>query len=248
MIAESLAAFINSLIGLNVQGFGAGGFGDVPYAGDVGLQSLGINGAFVMTPDLALGELTAPYFLIDYLQEGPQELWAIGDAFRKENPIMTVQFVGTSHVQRRDVMVRFRRAIEMAKALDNGIFHPGIDFLAAADLLRNYGDNLTYLSDQPWTNDVAPTIYKNRDSNGEPIVIASGFSVDAASGVVTFTAANSTSDEIRATYKIGVIDFNIRAVDQVGHAVDVAENPARYLGIFDLETHYYIKSTSNRWL
>ncbi len=94
---------------------------------------------------------------------------------------------------------------------------------------------------------MTPEVYRNEDSNGEPVLVTSGYTVDLANGKVTFAAAQAQTDEIRASYKMGVIDFNILGSDR-GHDVDVAENPAKYLGILDLETHFYIKTTANRWL
>lgn len=254
MIAESLAAFINAVAGVPTpSGFGSGGFGDGGFFGvpnfPYDLIGMGLSGAYVKTPDSVLGQVKAPFCLISYLGEGPQELWVVGDTFRKENVGVQVCFYATSWPQVRDLAWRFRRAIESVKAYDTGdVLHPGIDFLAAADLLQDSGDQKTYISNQPgWLTGVPPTVYKNEDSNGEPIAITSGFSIDYANGQVIFAAPNSASDKIRATYKMGVIDFNITGVAHVGET-DVANNPARYLVCFDLEPHFYIKATANRYL
>lgn len=253
MIAESLAAFLNALATLNFGGFGYGGFGDGGFGGNTqfpgSLDGFGIKGAFVMSADLMTSELVAPYILITEIGEGPQELWEIGDTKRKENPMVSISFYGTSHAQRRDVMARLRWIMESTKAYENDgeTLHPGIDFLAAADLLRTT-DNLIYYSDQPeWGEAVTPAIYKNEDSNGEPVVVSSGFTIDKTLGTVTFDAELQDSDKVRASYKIGVIDFDIAGVSN-SHQVDLDGNPARYLGIMDLSTHFYVKTTANRWL
>jgi hypothetical protein len=204
---------------------------------------------FVRTPDFVESQATVPYCVIDRMVEGPQELWAIGDAQRKENQQFQVAFKMIDYPTMRDIEARFRRLIESATALDvGGISHPGIDFLVSADQMRNSGDNLTYHSDQPgWFATPTPVIYKNRDSNGEPIVVPSGYTVNSAAGTVTFGSANAPTDEVRATYKAGVIDFNIVGVARDA-ASDVDNNPQRYAVYFNLETFFYIKTNANRYL
>lgn len=254
MIAESLAAFINACAGIPTpSGFGSGGFGDGGFYGvpnfPYDLIDSAFVGCYVMTPDLIAGQIKAPCAIVEYAPESPEELWVVGDAFRKENPMIQVCFYGTSWPQVRDISWRFRRAIQAVKAYDDrDLLVPGIDFFAAADLLRDSGDQLTYLSDQPgWLTSMPVQIYKNVDSNGEPIAITSGFTIDYQNGRVVFDTPNLTTDKIRATYKMGVIDFNIAGVAHVGKT-DVANNPERYLVAFDLETHFYIKSTTARYL
>lgn len=254
MIKESLAAFINACAGSAPDaGFGAGGFGDGGFGGVVAgfpydLKGLGLN-AYAKTPDTVVGELKAPVCLIDYLHEGPQDLWVIGDAQRKENPILSVVFYGTDYAQARDMAARFRRAIEVVEAMDVGdVLHPGIDFLACADRLTPDDDLKVFRSYQAnWFTSPFPAIYKNTDANGEPVVITEGFSIDYVNGIVTFTDAQLSTDVIRATYKAGVIDFNIMGVDRQPEA-DMANNPQKHLAAFDLETHFYIKNTANRYL
>lgn len=232
MIEASLAAFINSQDEFSAPG-------------------LALK-AYSKTPDVALGEIPAPFCLVSPMTEGAQELWVVGDTQRKENPITHVCFYAVNDEQRRQYETRFRRLIESAKANDDGdLLHPGIDFTAFADLLRDSGDHQTYFSDQPnWSVTPTPVVYKNEDSNGEPVVVSSGFTVDTALGKVVFSSANLSTDLIRATYKFGVIDFNIIAVDkfETSQTVDVANNPQRYAVVFALECHYYIKSTVNRYL
>lgn len=232
MIAASLAAWINAQAEFSAPG--------------IALT------AFVDNPDLERSELVSPYALVSDLVEGPQELFVIGNAERKENPQLQVTFFATSFHQMRDLEIRFRRLIESATATDvGGLIHPGIDFKAFADLLRNAGDNLNYFADQPnWFASPTPIIYKNEDANGEPLVVAAGYTVDSTLGKITFSSANASSDKIRASYKIGVIDFNIVGVAHFQAAQDagLANNPQRYAVAFDLETHFYIKKTANRHL
>ena len=233
MISRSLAAFIGSKTELA----GAG---------------LGITGAYAQTPDLALSELQAPYALVGPLHEAPQELWAIGDAQRQEKPLFEVSFYCKSDEQARQFEARFRRLIESATATDaNSITHPGIDFMAYADLLRDSGDHKLYYSDQlSWFSTPTPVVYVNEDSNGEPIVVASGYTVDSAAGTVTFATANAAADRVRATYKVGVIDFVIGSVAHFAtdQQADIANNPARYVCVFGLESFFYVKAKANRWL
>ncbi len=236
MIAASLAAFINAQPEL---------------ASAVGGIGLGIK-AFSKTENTVVGELPAPCALVVPLDESPQELWVIGDAKRHENPILQVTFYMASPEARRQAEARFRRLIESATATDTGsVTHPGINFLAYADLLIDTGDHLTYRSNQPnWFSSPTPVIYKNEDSNGEPVVVASGYSVNATAGTVTFSGANLAADKIRATYKVGLIDFDIAGVAHFEGAgdSDLANNPQRFAVTFTLATHFYIKSTSSRYL
>ncbi len=232
MIEASLAAFVNAQAEFSAPG-------------------LALK-AFSKTPDTALGELPAPLCLVAPVTERAQELWVIGDAQRKENPLIQASFYGVNDEQRRQYETRFRRLIESAKATDlNSVSHPGIDFTAFADLLRDSGDHKLYYSDQPgWFASPTPVVYKNADSNGEPVVSASGRTIDLTAGTVSYASANLAADLIRATYKIGVIDFNIVDVAkfQTDQEADVANNPARYVVVFTLETHFYIKTNTNRYL
>jgi hypothetical protein len=235
MIAQSLAHFI----GQNAELQGVG---------------LGLTAAFVRTPDTALGELVTPFCLVSSLTEPAQELWEIGDAHRKQNPIFQVSFHAASAEQRRLFKYRFRRIMESAKANDSLVgshLVPGIDYLAFADMLRDSGDHKTYNSDQPgWFSTPTPTVYKNEDANGEPIVVPSGYTIDATNGKITFASANAAADRIRATYKFGVIDFNIVGVAgfETEQLTDIANVPQRYVACFTLEAYYYIKLNANRYL
>lgn len=208
--------------------------------------NLGIK-AFVMTPDVLLSEVPRPMALVSYLTAG-QELWVLGDAQRKETPILTVAFYLRSAQEVRDVRARFQRLIESAMATDfGGLTHPGIDYVPTADLLRNSGDNLTYFSDQPnWFASPTPIIYKE-DANGNPIVVASGYTVNSSAGSVTFGIAQSPTDKIRATYKVGLVDFNIEAINEP-QLVDQENNASKYNVVFDLAAWFLIKTNANRYL
>lgn len=235
MIAESLAYFV----GANTELKGVG---------------LGLLNAFVKGPDFALGEQRVPYCVISPLTEPAQELWVLGDAQRKENPVFQVAFYCASDEQRRTFKTRFRRIIESAKANDSTSgthLVPGIDFIARADLLTDVGDQKNYLSNQPaWFSTPTPVVYLNEDANGEPIIVATGYSVDSTNGKVVFTSANAAADRVRATYKFGVIDFNIVGVDdfETAQEADIANLPMRYAVAFTLEVFYYIKTNANRYL
>lgn len=233
MIAESVVAFIAAQAELQ----GAG---------------LGLRAAYAQTPDTAPGELRAPYALVRPLREMPQELWVLGDAQRKENPLHMVLFYCTGAEQVRQFRARFKRLIEAAKALDtDGLLKPGINYLAAADLLRDSGDQKTYFSDQPnWFAAPAPVVYKNEDAAGEPVVVGGGYTFDPAVGSVTFAAAQAVGDRIRASFKMGIIDFVLGEVLDFPDAAeaDLANNPARYVAAFVLEPFFYIKTNANKYL
>lgn len=219
------------------------------------LTDLGMTGAYAQTPDLALSELKVPYCLTGPLREGAQELWAIGDAQRQENPLAEVAFYCANDEQARQFEARFRRAIESATATDvNSLTHPGINFIAFADRLVDAGDHKTYSSNQPgWFASPTPVVYKNGGAyvvDEEPSVIATGYTVDSTLGTVTFASANAAGDRIRATYKVGAIDFNIAGVArfEAAQRTDIANVPERYVVLFSLEAFYYIKTKANRWL
>lgn len=226
MIRASLAAFINAS----------------EVAAAYGLK------AFVMTPDLVLSEVPVPRAIVTYLTENGQELWVLGDSQRKENAVLQVTFSLKRPQDVRDVRARFRRLIESATTLDvGGVTHPGIDFIPTADLLRDSGDQKTYFSDQPgWFASPVPIIYKE-DPSGNPVVVVGGYSVNYAAGSITFAVANSPTDRIRATYKAGIIDFNIAGVAET-QIVDQENNPSKYNVIFDLLTWFNIKSNASRYL
>lgn len=237
MIAASLAAFINAQSELSSEVAGIG---------------LSVK-AFAKTEDTVLSQLKAPFALVAGLPDGPQDLWTIGNTKRMEDMSLQVEFAMTSPEDRRQAEIRFRRLIESATATDvGGVTHPGINFLAYADLLIDTGDHLTYRSNQPnWFSSPTPIIYKNEGSNGEPTVVASGYTVNSTNGTVTFTGSpNAASDKIRATYKVGLIDFDIVGVDRFESAsdTDLANLPKRYSVVFTLKTHFYIKTLLNRYI
>lgn len=226
MIRASLARFIN--------------------AGELN-TSLGIN-AYVMTPDLVLSEVQIPRALVTILTESEQEQWVIGDASRKENPVIQVTFSLKRAQDVRDVRARFKRLIESATTSDVGasITHPGIDFVPTADLLRDSGDHKTYYSDQPgWFASPTPAIYIE-DANGNPVIVATGYTINSSAGSVTFTNSQGAS-LVRATYKCGVIDFKVLGVAET-QIVDQENNPSKYNVVFTLGVWFYIKSVGNRHL
>lgn len=204
--------------------------------------------AYVMTPDFVMSEHPLPRCSIAYLGAS-QALWVIGDAQREERPELQLTFSARSFEEAKQIRARFTRLIEKAKATDTDLaLKPGIDFLVMADLLRNAGDNINYESDQPnWFASPSPRVFKNEDANGNPVEIFAGFTVDTTNGKVVFAVAQSPTDRIRATYKAGIIDFNITGIAEP-QIVDVENNPSRFNVVFDLATHFYIKATANRYL
>jgi len=203
--------------------------------------------AYVFTPEFVVGEYQKPVCAIDYVSQG-QELWVIGDAARKENASVQVTFYLRSIEERRNFKHRFLRIIESAKATDSdGFLKPGIDFVATADLLRDSGDQKTYYGDQAgWFSTPAVKIFKNEDAGGEPILITTGFTIDYANGAVVFGTANAPADRIRATYKMGLIDFNVADIAEP-QLVDMANNPHKYNVAVTLNAHFYIKRTAQRY-
>lgn len=247
MICPSVAGFINS-------------------KPEFSLPNIALK-AFAKTPNLVLGELRAPFCLVTPLTDATQELWELGDAHRQEHPIIQVGFYATSEWQMRHYETIFRRYIESAKTIDiGGLIHPGIDYLAFADFLRDSGDHMTYFSDQPnWFASPDPVVYVNTNPQDEPIIMSGStygeggfgegnyggsFAVDLATGSVTFESPLSASDLARASYKIGVIDFNILGVAhfETSQDSDMANNPARFVVTFDLEAFYLVKANANRYL
>jgi len=226
MIRASLAAFINAS----------------ELASTYGLK------AYVMTPRTVLSEIPLPRALVTYLAEPAQDLWVLGDSQRKENPVLQCTFSLKTPQDVVDVRARFRRLIESAMALDTGgITHPGINYLPTADLLRDSGDQLTYISDQPdWFTTPTPIIYKE-DVNGTPVVVGGGYTIDYALGKVTFGAAQGAGAKIRATYKAGLVDFTIAGVAEP-QIVDQENNPTKFNVVFDLAAWFLIKTNANKYL
>lgn len=226
MIRHSLAAFIN--------------------ASEIA-SNLGIN-AYVQTPDLVLSDVPIPRAVISYLHEGRQEPWVIGDALRKQNPVLQVMFSLLRPQDVVDVRARFKLLIEAAKALDvGGLTHPGINFLPTCDLLRDSGDHKLFYSDQPgWFSSPTAIVYKE-DSNGIPQVVSSGYTLDLVNGTVNFSVSQGAGAKIRATYKCGVVDFIIGGIAEP-QVVDQENNPSKYNVVFDLVAFLLVKSTANRYL
>jgi len=247
MIAASIAAFINTQP--DFAGYG------------VALK------AFAQTPDTVLSELPAPMCLVSPIIERAQELWVVGDAQRKENPMFQVCFYATKEWQMRHYATTFGRLIESARTVDVIGAAPGIDYLAFADYMLDSGDHQTYYSNQTnWFHSPAPVVYLNEDTNGEPIGITDAstygaggfggipwdgdFSIDYTSGSVRFAIPNAATDIVRASYKAGTVDFNIASVDtfKTSQETDVADLPARYAVAFTLDTHFLIKANANRYI
>lgn len=203
--------------------------------------SLGLT-SYVFTPDFVVGEHQKPISTVTYLAQG-QDLYVIGDAQRKENPILQVTFYLKDLDQRKAVRHRFLRLIESAKATDDlGNLKPGINYMPENDILRDSGDHKTYYSDQPaWFASPVPIVYKN------DAIITTGFSIDYVLGNVVFTSANLSTDVIKATYKCGIIDFNVRDIQET-QLVDQANNLHRFNVVVDLEAHYYIKTNVNKYI
>jgi len=248
MIARSLAYFIGS-------------------SGELQSAGLGLKVAYAKTPDSVLSEVPVPFCLVTPFPESAQELFVIGDAQRKENPAFQVAFYCKTDEQARQFKVRFQRMIESAKSNDSTTgthLVPGIDFMAFADLLEDNGDHARYISRQPgWSSTPEPIVYVNEDSTGEPISsfrygeggyggqpYGGGYSIDYSNGFVTFDTPLSSTDRARATYKLGVIDFNIMGVHlfETGQETDITNIPQRYVAAFTLETYFYIKTNANRYL
>ena len=203
--------------------------------------SLGVT-SYVFDPGFVVGEHQKPVSTVTYLAQG-QNLYVIGDAQRKENPILQVTFYLKDLDQRKAVRHRFLRLIESAKAADElGNLKPGINYIPENDMLRDSGDHKTYYSDQPaWFSSPAPTIYKN------DAIITTGLTIDYTLGTVVFTSANLATDIIKATYKCGIIDFNVRDINEA-QLIDQANNLHRFNVVIDLEAHYYIKTTANKYI
>jgi len=203
--------------------------------------SLGVT-SYVFDPAFVVGEHLKPISTVTYLAQG-QKLWEIGDSHRQEDPILQVTFYVKDMDQRKAVRHRFLRLIESAKAADAmGNLKPGINYMPENDLLRDSGDHKNYLSDQPgWFSSPVPTVYKN------DAVITTGFTIDYTLGKVVFSTANAPADVIKATYKCGIIDFNVRDVAEP-QLTDQSNNLHRFNVVFDLAAHFYIKTTANKYV
>lgn len=227
MIRASLAAFINASV----------------------LKTFyGVN-AYVFQPDTNVGEIPKPSCFVSALPSGKEDLWIIGDRQRKENPRLTVTFYCLDQEQRTQFYEQFRRLIQSAFTTDfGGLTHPGIDYVADADWLRDEGDHQHYDSDQPnWFASPSPIVYKNPDRTSDPTQISSGFTIDSANGKVVFSVPNLATDVVRATYKIGIIDFVIASVD-FPSLEDIANNEHRFNAVIGLDTHFYVKANASKYL
>lgn len=205
------------------------------------VDNMGMN-AYVFTPEFVPSEHHKPNATVTYLLQS-QELWAIGDAQRKEVPRVQVQFYLESLEKQRDARARFIRKISSSQALDSdGNLKPGIDYLIKQDILVNSGDNLTYVSNQPnWFAAPTPIIYVN------DVAQVGGYTVNLGNGSVTFGTALNPADVVKATYKVGVVDFTVVEARDFDYT-DLQNTIHRYNLIFDLQAFFLIKTNANKWL
>lgn len=74
-------------------------------------------------------------------------------------------------------------------------------FAYTGDTLTNEGDNLTYAANRPlWDAGATTNVYKNG------ALLASGYTVNAQEGTVTFTAANLATDVVTVDYTTHIPD------------------------------------------
>ncbi len=220
----------------------------------VGSPTLSYIPAYIFTPDFVATEYEKPFATVRYVSE-LQKLWVLGDAQRKHDAKVEVTFHLRDQNERTTVRAKFISLISSAKASDaNSIQRPGINFICIQDLLMNEGDNINYLSGQPnWFASPTPKVYKQlftsegEPDDAQPVEVTTGFTVDLIDGKIVFDAARNPLERIFATYKAGVIDFNITGIDEPSFS-DLEEQLNKYNVVFTLDTHFHIKNNANRWI
>ena len=194
---------------------------------------------YVAQPYLNLDALTLPYCVVQTLPSGAQDMHMIGDDDREVSLDIQVGVFATTFEEREAIMNKMRGQFESNTELDtygdssNKV--KGIDLLGVRVLMVDSGDHKAYTSGQiEWFSGVAPTVYKN------DAVITTGFAINYLLGTVTFTDANLSTDVIRATFKAGLVDFDI--IGEENDPVGVEKRPV-FAAFMSLRTFNYMKRT-----
>ena len=199
---------------------------------------------FLKDENFILSEHKKPLATVN-IMPGNQELWVIGDAFRKNNQKYQLTFYMPDYYSERQIEVAVMHLIESAKDYDSdGVLKAGMNYLGVFDQLTNpSGDLLTYVSGQPgWFASPVPIIY---NSNGS--ILSTGFTVDLVNGEIVFATAQLQSAIFYATYKCGLIDFDITDIAHV-QLVDNQNNLHKYNVAVTVSTFLNIKATANKLL
>ena len=118
---------------------------------------------------------------------------------------------------------------------------PGIALMGLFDKLRTT-DYKTYFSDQNnWLASPSPVIYRNG------AVISTGFTIDRPNGKIVFGSAQPTTDDIRADYKVGYLDFIISSINDLP-ITDIANVTHKFNSFFTLDTFIYVRTKGQKLL
>jgi len=198
--------------------------------------------AYVTDPKFVVSEHQKPMVTVAYLSKG-EALWEIGDRFRQDltKVQLTLYSPDNDYAKHRDLEARILTLLQNASTTnEQGHLVKGIPFMAVGDLLKDAGDHLNYLSDQPnWMINPAPVVFKNGT------VVNAGYTVDFANGKVIFTNPQNPNDRIQATYKVSVVDFVIEDMARP-QIIDLANVKHFYNTAWTLGAFWHLKAVANK--
>lgn len=203
-------------------------------------QVTGLSDVYTSTPDLVLSDLVKPFVTISYLPS-KQELWELGDAARNNVTRLLVTLYCNSFDEQLMLKSKLTNALETAKAdIGGGVLEPGIKLYGLDDKLTT-SDLVHYFSGQSnWIVPPQPVVYKNGAT-----VPTCAYSINSTCGEITFGSSQLSTDDIRADYQAGYIDFQIINIVDMP-ITDIENITHKYNSLFYLETFFYIRTKGQK--
>ncbi len=190
------------------------------------------------TPDLILSKVMKPFATISYVSE-VQELWDLHDDHRKDNIKLQLSLYADTFDNQLILKNKIMRVIESATTDLNlgstAMLEPGIPLLGLFDKLTTTNYKTYSASQTLWATGYVPVVYKNGT-----VISPLGYTVDYTNGTITFPSAQATTDDIRADYMVGYVDFTIASIIDLP-ITDIANFTHKFNTFFTLDTFYYIR-------
>lgn len=192
---------------------------------------------FVGSVDIEFEKITLPFCLVSVLPNYSEKIHYIGDMRRQ----VEAEYQIDIYAKEYDEMVRLESLIRK-KIRENKVYDNEYGMVSGIDLMAIYhklfsDDGIHYYSNQKgWYSEPEVKVYRNFE------IIADGFTIDYDNGIIIFDNQQNINDDIRATFKYGVIDF-----EEVSVVYNIPEPQERkvYTVYITLKPFLYHKLTEN---
>ncbi|MCM8774471.1 MAG: hypothetical protein NC820_07050 [Candidatus Omnitrophica bacterium] len=190
----------------------------------------------VSSPDLVLSKEEKPFITVSFLSDR-QTLWEISDTKRQQNLYLQINLFTKSFDEQMILKNKVLRVLENAET--NG--ETGIPLMGYFDKLETI-DYIVYTSFQDgWSYDFIPKVYRNG-----VLVNETEYTVNYDEGYIRFNEIQGPTADIRADYKVGVVDFNISSINDVP-ITDVDNITHKFSTFFTIEMFLYIKRKGRKF-